>query len=60
MRMNACQHTGISVPECSCRECLQALTQRHAPSLLAHEAAKQAHAGTSEVRRPSEQPRRAA
>ena len=29
--MAACPHTGITVPECSCRSCLQALLEQHAP-----------------------------
>ena len=33
--MTLCSHTGISVPECSCRTCLQAQLERHMPSLLA-------------------------
>ncbi len=32
--MTVCSHTGISVPECSCRACLQAQIERHMPSLL--------------------------
>ncbi|HKH22748.1 MAG TPA: hypothetical protein VKA88_03930 [Solirubrobacterales bacterium] len=32
--MTVCSHTGISVPECSCRVCLQAQIERHMPSLL--------------------------
>jgi hypothetical protein len=31
--MTVCSHTGISVPECSCRACLQAQIERHMPSL---------------------------
>ncbi|MGH2956558.1 MAG: hypothetical protein ACRDL6_06145 [Solirubrobacterales bacterium] len=33
--MTVCSHTGLSVPECSCRACLQAQIERHMPSLLA-------------------------
>jgi hypothetical protein len=33
--MTVCSHTGLSVPECSCRACLQAQLERHMPSLLA-------------------------
>jgi hypothetical protein len=29
--MNTCPHTGIAVPECSCRACLQSLIERHMP-----------------------------
>jgi hypothetical protein len=32
--MTVCSHTGLSVPECSCRACLQAQIERHKPSLL--------------------------
>jgi hypothetical protein len=32
--MTVCTNTGISVPECSCRSCLQAQIERHMPSLL--------------------------
>jgi hypothetical protein len=32
--MTVCTHTGISVPECSCRACLTAQIERHMPSLL--------------------------
>jgi hypothetical protein len=32
--MNVCPHTGVSVPECSCRACLQAQIERHMPSVL--------------------------
>jgi hypothetical protein len=32
--MTVCSNTGISVPECSCRACLQAQIERHMPSLL--------------------------
>ena len=37
--MTVCSHTGIAVPECSCRACVQAQIERHMPSLL--------HTGTS-------------
>jgi phosphoribosyl 1,2-cyclic phosphodiesterase len=32
--MTVCSNTGIAVPECSCRACLQAQIERHMPSLL--------------------------
>jgi hypothetical protein len=32
--MTVCSNTGISVPECSCRVCLEAQIERHMPSLL--------------------------
>jgi hypothetical protein len=32
--MNVCTNTGVSVPECSCRACLQAQIERHRPSVL--------------------------
>lgn len=31
--MTVCSNTGLSVPECSCRACLQAQIERHMPSL---------------------------
>jgi phosphoribosyl 1,2-cyclic phosphodiesterase len=37
--MTVCSNTGISVPECSCRACLQAQIERHMPSLLHVDAA---------------------
>jgi len=33
--MTTCPHTGITVPECSCRACLQALIERHMPQAVA-------------------------
>lgn len=38
--MTKCPDTGVSVPECSCGACLQALIERHMPSLLARPAAQ--------------------
>jgi hypothetical protein len=32
--MTVCNHTGIAIPECSCRACLEAQIERHMPSLL--------------------------
>jgi len=29
--MAVCPHTGVSRPECSCRSCVQALIEQHAP-----------------------------
>jgi hypothetical protein len=29
--MTRCVHTGLSIPECSCRACLLALVEAHAP-----------------------------
>jgi hypothetical protein len=29
--MTRCAHTGLSIPECSCRACLIALVETHAP-----------------------------
>jgi hypothetical protein len=40
--MTVCSHTGISVPECSCRVCLQAQIERHMPSLLEEDPASAA------------------
>jgi hypothetical protein len=36
--MTVCSYTGISVPECSCRACVQAQIERHMPSLLEADA----------------------
>jgi hypothetical protein len=41
--MTVCSNTGISVPECSCRACLEAQIERHMPSLL----------GTGELEQPT-------
>lgn len=32
--MGLCRDTGLSTPECSCRECCRALIWRYAPALL--------------------------
>ncbi len=32
--MTVCQHTGISVPECSCSACLRGLLETHMPATL--------------------------
>jgi hypothetical protein len=32
--MTVCSHTGITVPECSCRACLTAQIECHMPALL--------------------------
>jgi phosphoribosyl 1,2-cyclic phosphodiesterase len=37
--MTVCSHTGISVPECSCRACLEAQIERHMPSFSGADAA---------------------
>jgi hypothetical protein len=29
-----CSHTGLSIPECCCRQCCEALLWRYAPALL--------------------------
>lgn len=29
-----CSHTGVSLPECCCRECCRALMWRYAPALV--------------------------
>jgi hypothetical protein len=44
--MTVCSNTGISVPECSCRACLEAQIERHMPSLL---GATQSEATTIEM-----------
>jgi hypothetical protein len=33
--MSICPRTGISVPECSCQRCLEAMLRRVLPELLA-------------------------
>jgi hypothetical protein len=37
--MNRCVHTGLTIPECSCRACLTALVESHAPRPATDEAA---------------------
>jgi hypothetical protein len=37
--MTVCSNTGITVPECSCRACVQAQIERHMPSLLQADSA---------------------
>jgi hypothetical protein len=32
--MSECRNTGLSVPECSCRPCLEAQLAEHQPALL--------------------------
>jgi hypothetical protein len=39
--MTVCSNTGISVPECSCRACLEAQIERHMPSLAGTVRAEQ-------------------
>jgi hypothetical protein len=39
---NHCPTTQLSVPECSCQDCLTKLMQAYAPALLAAEAAQPA------------------
>jgi len=34
--MTRCIHTGVSIPECSCRACLLELVRTHAPGPAAH------------------------
>lgn len=36
--MTTCPHTGITVPECSCRACVQRLIEHHMPASLAADA----------------------
>jgi hypothetical protein len=52
--MTVCSHTGISVPECSCRVCIEAQLERHMPSLL---TATQSEAPTIELSAVSGLPR---
>jgi hypothetical protein len=59
--MSTCPNTGISTPECSCRECLTALLRTHMPSLLERRAQKAAAQPEAPGVTPlSEQQRRAA
>jgi hypothetical protein len=37
--MTRCVHTGLSIPECSCRACLIALVEAHAPRPATNAAA---------------------
>lgn len=54
--MTVCQHTGISVPECSCSACLRGLLETHMP------APAESHTATAELAAPvaGEQPDRRA
>ena len=54
--MPNCRHTGLSVPECSCRPCLEAQLAQHQPSLLAPTAVRRRPGG---ARRPLPRSRRA-
>jgi hypothetical protein len=38
--MTRCVHTGLSIPECSCRACLIALVENHAPRPATNAAAR--------------------
>jgi hypothetical protein len=38
--MTRCVHTGLSIPECSCRACLIALVETHAPRPATNAAAR--------------------
>jgi hypothetical protein len=33
--MTVCNHTGVAIPECSCRACLESQIEQHMPTLLA-------------------------
>lgn len=35
MRFPRCRYTGVTIPECSCRNCCEEQLRRHAPWLLA-------------------------
>jgi hypothetical protein len=46
--MTRCSHTGLSIPECSCRSCLIDLVRTHAPrpaTIAAPVQLPSAHAG---------------
>ncbi len=51
--MNVCSHTGVSVPECSCRACLQAQIERHKQSLLTATAGPRIEGGAEPIASPS-------
>jgi hypothetical protein len=53
VRMNVCSHTGVSVPECSCRACLQAQIERHMPSVLAAARTPRMEGGIEAVVHPT-------
>ncbi|MEA2468486.1 MAG: hypothetical protein QOJ57_2612, partial [Thermoleophilaceae bacterium] len=38
--LDRCRHTGLTIPECSCADCLRSLVERHAPHVLAASAAR--------------------
>jgi len=40
--MMTCPHTGITVPECSCRACVQRLLEQHSPASFTGAAAADA------------------
>jgi hypothetical protein len=49
--MTRCVHTGLSIPECSCRACLIALVEAHAPRPATDQAGTQP-AGAATVDQP--------
>jgi hypothetical protein len=51
--MTTCPHTGIAVPECSCRACIQALIERHMPQAVAAPVIEPDPAATAIVTAPS-------
>jgi hypothetical protein len=50
--MTRCVHTGLSIPECSCRACLIALVEAHAPRPATNAAATTLPFAVDGVQRP--------
>jgi hypothetical protein len=50
--MIRCVHTGLSIPECSCRACLLALVHAHAPWPATNAAATTLPAMGASAERP--------
>jgi hypothetical protein len=53
LRMNVCTNTGVSVPECSCKACLQAQIERHRPSLPIDAAGPRIEGAAEPIASPS-------
>ena len=48
--MTRCAHTGLTIPECSCRACLMALVETHAPLPATNPAAATLPAADTDAR----------
>ncbi|HEX6745108.1 MAG TPA: hypothetical protein VF087_12870 [Solirubrobacteraceae bacterium] len=46
--MTRCAHTGLSIPECSCRACLITLVETHAPRPATDAGARTAPADSAQ------------